>query len=147
MKPTKKEYEKMLNETVGLKHGSYLRKNDPIAFNVGYNDWVRDFEKAKAEKKNADNLTINEIKDLYESGEGDRFYFSPNTMRFFRQTLRMYRVKKLSGTQYLIFAPSYWDGNLMGISQRIFDTTDNDLHDVPPELEITKEKYLAEYGR
>lgn len=57
MKKTKKEYEKYLNE-IGLsldedhfiiggkkrkgKYGTMLRKHDPIAFSVGYNDWRRE---------------------------------------------------------------------------------------------------------
>lgn len=57
MKKTKKEYENYLNE-IGLsldedyfiiggkkrksgKYGTMLRKHDPIAFEVGYNDWER----------------------------------------------------------------------------------------------------------
>lgn len=57
MKKTKKEYENYLNE-IGLsldedrfiiggkkrngKYGAMLRKHDPIAFSVGYNDWRRE---------------------------------------------------------------------------------------------------------
>jgi hypothetical protein len=58
LKKTRKEYEEYLNE-VGIpeheqtenegrvpipyeyKYGTWLRKHDPIAFNVGYNEWVR----------------------------------------------------------------------------------------------------------
>ena len=29
----------------GDKYGSWLRRNDPIAFRVGYDDWVRDIMK------------------------------------------------------------------------------------------------------
>lgn len=57
---TKKEYEEYLNELEpppgdvkseggripdGAKYGTWMRKNDPIAFNVGFNDWVRDNKK------------------------------------------------------------------------------------------------------
>lgn len=91
-------------------------------------------------------MNINKIKDLYESGEGNRFFFSKDTMKFFGQTLRMFKVKKISDTEYLIYAPSYWwvDGKkkFMGISQRIFKTTDNDLHDVPDDLKINEVRTL-----
>lgn len=54
---TKKEYEEYLNELEipcddlkseggripdGSKYGTWLRRNDPIAFEVGFQDWVRD---------------------------------------------------------------------------------------------------------
>lgn len=57
---TKKEYEGYLNELeipIGdaksdggripdnAKYGTWIRKNDPIAFEVGFNDWVRDNKK------------------------------------------------------------------------------------------------------
>lgn len=35
----------------GDKYGSWLMRNDPIAFRVGYDDWVRDIM-----KKNKGNL-------------------------------------------------------------------------------------------
>ena len=99
-----------------------------------------------------DTLTIEEIKSRYEAGEGNRFFFSPDTMKFFNQRLSDFRVKKLTATKFLIFAPSYWyDMNhvlkLMGISQKVFDTTDNDLHDVPDKYKISKKQYIKKYMR
>ena len=55
METTKKEYERYLNEMGVPKsddveyggrcrskdYGTWLRRNDPIAFNVGYYEWVR----------------------------------------------------------------------------------------------------------
>jgi hypothetical protein len=52
---TRKAYEEYLNELGtpdadlysnggrvpdGAKYGAWLRRNDPIAFNVGYNEWI-----------------------------------------------------------------------------------------------------------
>jgi len=55
-KLTKTEYERYLNEIrkEPMQHtgnhkpiihpGTYLRRNDPIEFNVGYNEWVREMQ-------------------------------------------------------------------------------------------------------
>ena len=55
MKATKKDYEEWLNELGApeddkrsnggrvpdnCKYGSWLRRNDPIAFQVGFNEWL-----------------------------------------------------------------------------------------------------------
>ena len=58
IKITRKQYEEHLNEMStpymdlkscggrvpdSAKYGSWLRRNDPIAFNVGYNDYLRGY--------------------------------------------------------------------------------------------------------
>ena len=58
MKPTKKDYEEYLNEIGSpeddkksnggrvpdyCKYGSWVRKNDPIAFQVGLRDFIRNY--------------------------------------------------------------------------------------------------------
>lgn len=56
---TKRDYEEWLNDLDipfedlksngglvpdGAKYGAWMRRNDPIAFNVGYGEWVREYE-------------------------------------------------------------------------------------------------------
>ena len=50
-------------------------------------------------------------------------------MKFFNQRLKDFKVKKLNETEYLIYAPSYWEDSrkLMGTTMRIFDTITNEL--------------------
>tara|TARA_R110002126_G_scaffold56728_1_gene151233 strand:+ start:1310 stop:1558 length:249 start_codon:yes stop_codon:yes gene_type:complete len=56
------------------------------------------------------------------------FYFSAKTLKFFGQRLSDFKVKKLNETEYLIHAPSYFDGKLMGKSMQIFNTITNELN-------------------
>lgn len=46
---------------------------------------------------------------------------------FFNQKLSDFSVEKLTTTTYLISAPTYWDGHLMGYTKRVFNTETNDL--------------------
>tara|TARA_R100000900_G_scaffold78092_1_gene61649 strand:- start:2574 stop:2822 length:249 start_codon:yes stop_codon:yes gene_type:complete len=70
-------------------------------------------------------MTIQEIKQ--RTKKNAPHYFSANTLKFFNQRLSDFKVKKLNETEYLIYAPSYWDGRLMGTSMRIFNTITEDL--------------------
>lgn len=54
-------------------------------------------------------------------------YFSRETLKFFGQTMRMFSVKKQKDGRYLVSAPSYWDGKLMGYSKRFFNPSNNEL--------------------
>jgi hypothetical protein len=72
-------------------------------------------------------MTIQEIKKRTKKKAPN--FFSKDTMNFFNQKLSDFKVKKLSDTEYLITAPSYWGGKLMGYTKRIFNTETNDLHD------------------
>ena len=66
-------------------------------------------------------LTIYDIK--YKTMETAPYFFSRDSMRFFRQTLRDFHVNKLPDGKYLIWARSH-GGN---VTQRIFDPADNSL--------------------
>ena len=70
-------------------------------------------------------MTIYDIKRLTK--ESQPYFFSRKTLKFFEQTLKDFKVKKINETQYRISAPSFWDGKKMGDTVRIFDTTLNDL--------------------
>lgn len=63
VKITKKDYEEYLNENIDPEYyldegtrvknyGSWLRKNDKIAFNVGYNEFVEENSRAAMEAAN-----------------------------------------------------------------------------------------------
>lgn len=73
-------------------------------------------------------MTIKEIKE--RTKEKAPYFFSDDTMGFFNQELEDFTVEKLSDTEYLIEAPSYWRGRLMGYTRRVFNTITNDLEDV-----------------
>ena len=72
-------------------------------------------------------MTIHEIKKRTQKTAPH--FFSRYTMKFFNQTLKDFKVKKLNDNEFLIFAPSYWDGQLMGNTMRVFDTRTNELKD------------------
>lgn len=46
-------------------------------------------------------------------------FFDRDTLQFFGQTMRSFKIKTVSGRVF-IYAPSYWDGKLMGITIREF---------------------------
>jgi hypothetical protein len=80
-------------------------------------------------------MTIYEIKE--QTKKTAPHFFSRETMKFFNQRLKDFKVKKLNETQYLIYAPSYWDSKLMGNTMRIYDTITKELKDasfVDPDL-------------
>ena len=88
--------------------------------------WLHHIEKRREERK-FKIMTIQEIKKWTKKKAP--YFFSKDTMNFFNQKLSDFEVKKLSDTEYLITAPSYWGGKLMGYTKRIFNTETNDLHD------------------
>lgn len=73
-------------------------------------------------------MTIYEIKQRTQ--ETSPYYFSRDTLKFFGQTMRMFSVKKV-GNKYKISAPSYWNGKLMGYSERMFNPETNELENIP----------------
>lgn len=77
-------------------------------------------------------MTIHEIKNRTQ--QTSPYFFSRESMKFFGQTLRDFKVRKQSDGKYLITAPSYWDGKLMGITKRLFNPETNKLEFVREEL-------------
>jgi hypothetical protein len=69
-------------------------------------------------------MTIYEIKR--RSKEKKPYYFSKDTMRFFNQTLKDFKVCKIDGFNniYMFWAKS-WDNN---ITQAYFDAITNDIN-------------------
>ena len=69
-------------------------------------------------------MDIKTIKQLTQ--ETQPYFFDEKTMQFFNQKLSDFSVEQLTSTTYLISAPTYWDGNLMGHTKRVFNTETND---------------------
>jgi hypothetical protein len=55
--------------------------------------------------------SIQQIAAANEAAGG--FFFSKESMKFFNQTRRMFKMVEAGGRMF-IYAPSYWDGRLMG---------------------------------
>lgn len=75
-------------------------------------------------------MTIHEIKRRVKSGDANNpFFFSRDTLRFFGQTLRSFKVRKQPDGRYKISAPMYYgrSGEKAGDTVRFFDPTSNTL--------------------
>ena len=70
-------------------------------------------------------MTIYEIKRLTE--KTSPYFFTRDTLRFFGQTMRDFKVYKRKDGKYLITAPCYYNGKVMGETRRIFDPETNEL--------------------
>jgi len=74
-------------------------------------------------------LKIEEIKEL--TAQTAPNFFSPETLKFFGQTMYSFSLIKQDDGRYLISAPSYWYINgkrtLMGITKRYFNPVTNQL--------------------
>jgi len=64
-------------------------------------------------------MTIYEIK--YETRETEPYYFSRDTMRFFGQRLRDFRVAKMADGRFRISAPVRYAGKIVSESVRYFN--------------------------
>ena len=73
-------------------------------------------------------MTIYEIKQ--RTAKTSPHFFGRDTLKFFGQRMKDFRVTKHDGGKYLISAPSYWDGKLMGYTQRLFNPNTNELEDI-----------------
>jgi hypothetical protein len=71
-------------------------------------------------------MTIQEIKNRTQ--ETSPYFFTRNTMKFFHQTMRSFRVKKQPDGRYLITAPMKdFNGNKVGQTVRYFNPANNEL--------------------
>lgn len=74
-------------------------------------------------------MNIHEIKE--RTKDTAPYFFSPDTLKFFGQTMAKFSVKKLSETQYIISAPMKdHTGKKVGTTQRIFNTETNKLETI-----------------
>ena len=69
-------------------------------------------------------LTIYDIKYRVKNAP---YFFSRATMKGFGQRLKDFSVYKLKNGNYRIVSPSYWDGKLMGTTERIFNPNTNEF--------------------
>jgi len=69
-------------------------------------------------------MTIYEIKE--RTKKTAPHFFDHKTMKFFNQVLADFSVTK-QGEKFLISAPSYMDGHLMGNTKRLFNPETNEL--------------------
>ena len=71
-------------------------------------------------------MTIYEIKRLTE--HTSPHYFTHNTLKFFNQTLKDFKVYKQSDGRFLISAPMFnHSGTTVGTSKRYFNPENNKL--------------------
>ena len=70
-------------------------------------------------------MTIYEIKS--RTSKTSPYFFDRKSMKFFGQTMKSFKVVKQSDGRYLITAPSYMDGRLMGETKRYFNPVNNEL--------------------
>lgn len=71
-------------------------------------------------------LTIYDIK--YLTQETAPCFFKRSTLKGFGQTMKSFKVSKISDTIYYISAPIYHNGKVMGKTERYFNTEDNNLY-------------------
>lgn len=72
-------------------------------------------------------MTIQDIERL--TFRTNPYFFSRGTLKFFGQTKRSFKVRKSPAGRIFIYAPSYWDGKLMGYTFREYK--DGDLLTTP----------------
>ena len=70
-------------------------------------------------------MTIYEIKRRTEETAPE--FFTRETMKFFGQTLKDYKVYKVDNENYLITAPMRMRGKVIGQTRRLFNTDTNKL--------------------
>jgi len=70
-------------------------------------------------------MTIYEIKRRTEETAPE--FFTRQTLKFFGQTLKDFRVYKVDSKNYLITAPMRMRGEIIGHTRRLFNTDTNKL--------------------
>ena len=70
-------------------------------------------------------MTIYEIKRRTEETAPE--FFTRQTLKFFGQTLKDFRVYKVDSKNYLITAPMRMRGEVIGHTRRLFNTDTNKL--------------------
>jgi hypothetical protein len=70
-------------------------------------------------------MTIYEIKR--RTSETSPYYFARDTMRFFGQTMKSFRIHKCEDGRYQISAPVYFRESIVNTSVRFFNPENNKL--------------------
>jgi len=95
-----------------------------------YNIYITEFAGEKAigyaliNKLNSKQVTIYEIADNTARTSN---YFDAESLRFFNQKLEHFDVEPIGNGEYICYAPSTWDGRLMGYSCIIYDSESHKL--------------------
>lgn len=76
-------------------------------------------------------MTIYEIKERTE--EKQPYFFRKDTLKFFGQTMKDFKVIKQHDGRYLITAPARMDGEIVHFTKRLFNPETNDLEFLPNE--------------
>ena len=85
-------------------------------------------------------MNISEIERL--TFKTNPYFFSRGTLKFFGQTKRSFKVRQSPTGRVFIYAPSYWDGKLMGYTFREYK--DGDLLNAPSVNSIQEiEKHIS----
>jgi hypothetical protein len=80
--------------------------------------------KSAIERKSMKRYTLAEIAAANEAA--GYFYFSRSTLKFFNQRKGDFKVRHVAGRVF-VFAPSRWDGHLMGYSFAEFNPATGDI--------------------
>ena len=70
------------------------------------------------------------VKQVAEAVKDTSNYFDKGSMAFFNQKLSDFKIESIEGGKYFLYAPSYWDGELMGFSCIIYNSNENILESV-----------------
>jgi hypothetical protein len=63
--------------------------------------------------------------------QGQKNFFSKESLKFFGQRLSDFRVFKIDSDRVFFTAPSYWDGRLMGYTENVWNFETGALEGVP----------------
>jgi len=73
-------------------------------------------------------VTIHTIKADYQANNPEGHFFDRDSMKFFGQTLKSFKVRKLDDSRFHISAPMRdRSGQHMGTSERVYDFTTHKL--------------------
>ena len=70
------------------------------------------------------------VRQVAKAVEDTSNYFDKGSLRFFNQSLSDFEIESIGGGKYFLYAPSFWDGRLMGYSCIIFNSNENILESV-----------------
>ena len=70
-------------------------------------------------------MTIYEIKRRLTESKNDTHFFDRKTLKFFGQTLKMFRVQKVDNRFFFVTCPIFIDGKNTGHTVRWYDSLNN----------------------
>ena len=76
-------------------------------------------------------MTISEIK--YRTMKKSPYFFTRDTLKFFGQTMKDFKIKKQKDGKFLISAPARLEGKIVHYTERLFNPVTNDLEFLPKD--------------